>query len=370
MQPECICLFDYTLAWVLVFPLLLLIRVVSAPVAKQDWRNRFLEPKIENSKDSSKQHATFKRVAFIFLLLACLLPVATPAIALALGAAFALLLENPFPGASKKASKKLLQICVVLLGFQMDFSQLVRVGASGWVFAAFTIAATFGLGALAGRWLKLHLKTSLLISAGTAICGGSAIAAVGPVINAAESEMAMAIGTVFVLNAVALYLFPVIGHLLHLGPAQFGIWSGIAIHDISSVVGAASAYGDSALQIATATKLSRTLWIVPVTLAVAYFYGRRDAAREDQAEKPGVAIPWFIGLFILASLARMLVPAIFPWVPAVSIAARTGLTVTLFLVGAGMSRATLRATGWKAFAQGVFLWLFISLTSLAVVHSL
>jgi uncharacterized integral membrane protein (TIGR00698 family) len=331
---------------------------------------RILEPAKKNEVNAAKWFGLFWRAMFILLIFACLTPVATPGIALALGAAFALLLENPFPDVSKKASKKLLQACVVLLGFQMDFSQLVRVGASGWVFAAFTIAATFGLGALAGKWLKLHTRTSLLISAGTAICGGSAIASVGPVINAAESEMAMAIGTVFMLNAVALYLFPAIGHMLHLSPAQFGIWSGIAIHDISSVVGAASTYGESALQIATATKLSRTLWIVPVTLAAAFFYGNRDAAERPSAGKSSITIPWFIGLFVLASVARMLAPAILPWVPAVSFVARIGLTVTLFLIGAGMSRTALRATGWKAFAQGVSLWLFMSVASLAVVHSL
>lgn len=323
-----------------------------------------------NTCHGTKRHMIFRQIIFLFLVITCLTPLATPAIALALGIALALLLENPFPGISKKVSKILLQSCVVLLGFQMDLSQLLRVGTSGWFFAAFTIAVTFGLGTWAGKWLRLHIKTSLLISAGTAICGGSAIAAVGPVINAAESEMAMAIGTVFMLNSAALYLFPVIGHLLHLTPAQFGIWSGIAIHDISSVVGATSAYGEGALQIATATKLSRTLWIVPVTLAVAFFYGNHDSVKNTTVSKSNITIPWFIGLFILASVARMLVPALLSWVPTVSIVARTGLTVTLFLIGTGMSRTTLQATGWKAFAQGVFLWLFISMVSLAVVHNL
>lgn len=309
-----------------------------------------------------------KTVGFFVMIAACFTPWATPAIALACGIAFALLLGNPFPSESKKISKVLLQACVVLLGFQMDFRQLVRVGISGWFFAAFTIATTFALGLWAARVLKLHQRTSLLISAGTAICGGSAIAAVGPVINAAESEMAMAIGTVFMLNAVALYLFPFIGHVLHLTPAQFGVWSGIAIHDISSVVGAASAYGETSLQIATATKLSRTLWIVPVTLMVAFFYAKKNADSDSANAKSGMTVPWFIALFVLASLTRMAMPAILPLTVYIAAVARKGLTLTLFLIGSGISRKTLRATGWKAVAQGVFLWAFMTLASLAVVR--
>ncbi|HEX2972433.1 MAG TPA: putative sulfate exporter family transporter [Tepidisphaeraceae bacterium] len=308
-----------------------------------------------------------RRFGFVLVAIFCLSGILTPPLALACGAAFVLLFENPFPQFSKKTSKTMLQICVVLLGFEMDFPKLLRVGVSGWVFAAFSIALTLGLGWLVGRRLRLQRKTSLLISAGTAICGGSAIAAIGPVISASEANMTVAMGTVFMLNAVALYLFPVLGHMLRLSSEQFGLWSGIAIHDISSVVGAASIYGGSALQIATAVKLSRTLWIVPVALAAAIAYRGCRAASDPATSRAKITIPWFIGLFILASLARLLVPGITLMTPTISHFAKLGLTVTLFLVGAGLSRDTLRAAGWKALLQGVCLWIFISGAALITI---
>jgi uncharacterized integral membrane protein (TIGR00698 family) len=312
------------------------------------------------------------RSGFVLAGLVCLLPVATPALALTLGAAYTLLLGNPWPRFGKVAGKALLQTCVVLLGFQLDFRQMLHAGASGWFVAAFSIAATMGLGWFAGRLLRLHGKASALISAGTAICGGSAIAAVGPAIGASEAEMTVALGTVFSLNAVALYIFPPLGHWLQLSPAQFGLWSGIAIHDISSVTGAATAFGGGALPVATAVKLSRTLWIVPVTLVAALVFRRRSQETAEGAiaarGKIRLPIPWFIGLFALASLARLHWPAVAQAAPTIGHLARIGLTATLFLIGAGLSRATLRAAGWKAFTQGICLWLFISSASLLVVR--
>ena len=249
---------------------------------------------------------------------------------------------------------------------------MLRTGASGAGFAAVTTAATLGLGWWLGRVLVILPKTSALISAGTAICGGSAIAAVGSVIGVAEGEITVAMGTVFILNAVALYLFPVLGHALHMSQAQFGTWAGVAIHDISSVVGAASHYGLSALQTATAVKLSRALWIIPVAFGAAYAFkpGKHlasNASGTAPAEKPKVKVPWFVGFFLLASVLRSYVPEVAAAAPALSHTATTGLTLTLFLIGAGLSAQTLRSVGWRPLLQGVVLWAFISVASLGII---
>ncbi len=304
------------------------------------------------------------RIAFFLATAFCLTPWASPPFALALGLALALTLGNPYPQLSQTVSKWLLQGCVVLLGFGMNLALVLKAGASGAAFAAGSITLTFAL----GYWLKgrLHInrKTSALISAGTAICGGSAIAAVGSVVGAAEGEMTVAMGTVFVLNAVALFVFPPLGHALGLTQTQFGTWAGVAIHDVSSVVGAASRYGAVALQTAAAVKLSRALWIVPVSALAAVAF-RRNAGPEHA---PGTMhIPWFIGLFLLASIARTLLPGIAAIAPALTHLATTGLSLTLFLIGAGLSREMLKAVGWKPMAQGIALWLCISAGSLWVI---
>jgi uncharacterized integral membrane protein (TIGR00698 family) len=272
-----------------------------------------------------------------------------------------------------------LQGCVVLLGFGMDLPAVLRAGLNGALFAAATIAATLLLGYWVGRWLNVHAQTSALISSGTAVCGGSAIAAVGSVLGAAEGEIAVAMGTVFLLNAAALYTFPLVGLALHLSQEQFGVWAGVAIHDVSSVVGAASQYGPGSLQTAAAVKLSRSLWITPIALGMGLRFGRRgrpaDArpagagAAEAPADPKGAKprVPWFIGLFLLASVARSFLPGAAAWSPAVTDAAKVGMTLTLFLIGAGLSVRTLRSVGWRALTQGLLLWLFISAVSLAVV---
>jgi uncharacterized integral membrane protein (TIGR00698 family) len=291
-----------------------------------------------------------------------------------MGVGLALTLENPFQRQSKTASKYLLQACVVLLGFGMNLGTVLRAGMGGLVFAAGTIFTTLALGWVLGRLLKIAPRTSMLISAGTAICGGSAIAAVGSVIGGADAEMTVALGTVFILNAAALYLFPVLGHALHLSQTQFGTWAGVAIHDVSSVVGAASRFGLPALQVATAVKLSRALWIVPVSLAAAIVFrpSRQNDADSNAAAAGGrVQIPWFIGLFLLASVVRSLIPAIAALAPTLTHLATIGLTLTLFLIGASLSRRTLKSVGWRPMAQGVALWLFIGIASLLViVHTL
>lgn len=327
-----------------------------------------------------------RQTIFIVAALFCLSPWASPPLALALGMGLALTMENPFPHSAKHVAKVLLQACVVGLGFDMNLAVVLQAGKSGMLFAAGSIAGTLALGYVAGKWLKISGKTSALISAGTAICGGSAIAAVGSVIGAAEGEMTVAMGTVFLLNAVALYVFPLLGHALHLSQTQFGTWAGVAIHDISSVVGAASRYGLPALQTATAVKLSRALWIVPVAACAALTFRRYSLSSAptkavgvtgatvgfDPHQTPAKAqgkiqVPWFIGLFLLASLARSFVPGAAPAAPSLSHLATVGLTLTLFLIGAGISRRTLQTVGWKPLAQGILLWLAVSAGSLVVI---
>ena len=305
----------------------------------------------------------------------CLVLWASPPTALLAGLAFALGFGHPFAARAHGAGRWLLQACVVLLGFGMNLPEVLRLGLGGSAFAAVSIAATLGLGLWLGPRLALDRKTSALISAGTAICGGSAIAAVSSVIAASEAQVAVSIGTVFMLNAVALYAFPAVGHLLHLSQAQFGLWAGVAIHDISSVVGAGMSYGPDAMAVATAVKLSRTLWIVPITLALALALGRRRAAHPAPGgggprRRAGVAVPWFIALFLLASLLRGAVPSVGARSPELLDIARRGMVLVLFLIGASLSLRALRAVGWRTVAVGSALWAFISAGSLAAILAL
>lgn len=299
---------------------------------------------------------------FFALALFCLSPYSSPPLALLLGVGLGLTLGNPYPERSKTISGLLLKICVVLLGFGMNIMLVLQAGAQGFVFAAVMIAATLLLGTLLGRWLGILPRTALLISAGTAICGGSAIAAVGSVTKAESGEMSVAIGTVFLLNAAGLYLFPVLGHMLHLTQEQFGTWAGVAIHDISSVVGATAHYGTGALQTGTAVKLSRALWIVPLAIGASWFYGERSVK--------GIKVPWFIGFFILASCARSFIPVAESLTGITSKISLAGLGLTLFLIGAGINIKALQAVGWRPLMQGVALWLFVSVSSLIVILAL
>jgi uncharacterized integral membrane protein (TIGR00698 family) len=307
------------------------------------------------------------KALFLALFVFCLTPWASPAIALALGGAMALTLGNPFAKRTASAAKTLLQACVVGLGFGMSLTAVIAAGASGVGYTVAGIATALLLGVLIGRALRVEGKTAFLITAGTSICGGSAIAAVGPAIGAPAAAMSVSLATVFVLNAVALYLFPVLGHALHLSQHQFGVWAAVAIHDTSSVVGAAAAYGPAALRDATVLKLARALWIVPLALAAAGWARRHGAASTD-GTKRRVSIPWFIGLFVLAALVRTLAPATAD--PALDVAARVariGLVATLFLIGAGLSRATLRAVGVRPMLQGLILWAVLGSAALAGV---
>lgn len=307
---------------------------------------------------------SWQKAFFIILILFCLSPYGSPPIALALGLVLAFTVTNPFPKLTGKPTKYLLQASVVLLGFGMDLGAVYKAGKDGILFTIATIFGTLILGYFVGKLLNVQRKTSALISSGTAICGGSAIAAVGPAINAEPEEMSVSLGTVFVLNSVALFAFPLIGHAIGLTQDQFGIWSAIAIHDTSSVVGASQAFGEQALAIATTVKLARALWIAPVAFMFAFLYRKADAG-----SKTRIAIPWFIFLFVAAAAFRTYAPAfILPSIfDSLVSAAKAGMTVTLFLIGASLSRETLRAVGVRPLIQGVLLWIVISLVSLWAV---
>ncbi|WP_426493135.1 YeiH family protein [Hymenobacter sp. 102] len=298
------------------------------------------------------------RTVFAVFLVFCLTPWASPPVALALGLVLAQTVGNPFPAFTKKYTARLLQYSVIGLGFGMNAYSAVQAGRQGILFTVCSIFGTLLLGYVAGRWLKLGRHLTHLISCGTAICGGSAIAAVGPVVRAKDEEMSVALATVFVLNALALFLFPAIGHAFNLSQQQFGLWCAIAIHDTSSVVGAAAAYGKEALDIATTVKLARALWIIPVALGTALAFRQKDVK---------VKIPWFILGFIGAMLLNTYVPAthyVGPWLVQV---ARLGLTVTLFFIGAGLSLNAIKSVGAKPFGLGVLLWVVISSVSLYVI---
>ena len=284
----------------------------------------------------------------------------TPPVALFLGLAFALLCGQAYPKFNKKVSKKLLQYSVVGLGFGMNLHASLASGKEGMMFTIISVIGTMIIGMFIGRKiLKVNRDTSYLISSGTAICGGSAIAAVGPVIKAKDSDMSVALATIFVLNAIALFIFPILGEWLGLTQQEFGTWAAIAIHDTSSVVGAGAAYGEEALQVATTIKLTRALWIIPLALVTSFIFKSKDQK---------ISIPWFILWFIVAILINTYLLGSVPEVgKAISGLARKGLIITMFFIGASLSTDVLKSVGVKPLVQGVLLWLVISVGSLTYI---
>lgn len=284
----------------------------------------------------------------------------TPPVALFLGLVFALLCGQAYPKFNKKVSKKLLQYSVVGLGFGMNLHASLASGKEGMMFTIISVVGTMVIGMFIGRkLLKMNRDTSYLISSGTAICGGSAIAAVGPVIKAKDSDMSVALATIFILNAIALFIFPVFGQCLGLSQQEFGTWAAIAIHDTSSVVGAGAAYGEEALQVATTIKLTRALWIIPLALATSFIF---------KGDGKKVSIPWFILWFIVAILLNTYVLDAVPEVgKAIAGLARKGLIITMFFIGASLSTDVLKSVGVKPLVQGVLLWLVISVGSLLYI---
>ena len=288
----------------------------------------------------------------------------TPPVALFLGLAFALTCGQAFPVFNKKASKYLLQYAVVGLGFGMDLHASLASGKEGMEFTVLSVAGTLLIGWFIGRkCMKINRNTSYLISSGTAICGGSAIAAVGPVLKAKDSEMSVALGTIFILNAIALFLFPAVGHALGMSQEDFGTWAAIAIHDTSSVVGAGAAYGEEALRIATTIKLTRALWIIPVALITSFIF---------KSKGQRISIPWFIFFFILAMLLNTYLLGSSETGIAIGNAingfARKILTITLFFIGASLSRDVLNSVGARPLLQGILLWAAISFSTLAYIY--
>lgn len=284
----------------------------------------------------------------------------TPPVALFLGLIYALLCGQAHPKFNKKVSKYLLQYSVVGLGFGMNLQASLASGKEGMEFTVISVVGTMLIGMFIGRkLLKVDRDTSYLISSGTAICGGSAIAAVGPVLKAKDSEMSVALATIFVLNAIALFVFPVLGHSLDLDQQQFGTWAAIAIHDTSSVVGAGAAYGEEALKVATTIKLTRALWIIPLALVTSFIF-------KGSGKK--ISIPWFILYFVVAIVLNTYVLDGIPqFGQAVSGLARKGLIITMFFIGASLSMNVLKQVGMKPLIQGVVLWIVISVSSLAYI---
>jgi uncharacterized integral membrane protein (TIGR00698 family) len=301
----------------------------------------------------------------IVLLVACMALCTTrwlhPPAALLMGFAFSQFIGHPFEEINGKATNLFLKGSIVGLGFGLNASAALEAGQRGLWLTVLFLVATIVLGLLIGDRLGMSRKTSHLVASGTAICGGSAVAAVASVIDASEDEMSVSLGTIFLLNSVALLTFPIVGHYYGLTQQQFGLWAAVAIHDTSSVVGAASVYGDRALETATTLKLARTLWIIPLAFlsAMVFRTGRRK-----------VAVPWFILWFVLAMLANTYVAIAQQHGRQIVLIAKTGFTITLFLIGAGLSFESIRAVGWRAFSLGVLLWLFVSLSSLLVIRQM
>jgi uncharacterized integral membrane protein (TIGR00698 family) len=299
------------------------------------------------------------KIVFFLGLIAAASGFASPPVALALGLIFGLAFKHPYSTGARKLSRFLLQASVVGLGFGMNLHEVIRVGRSGFLYTLLSISFTMLAGMGLAKLFKVEREPAFLISTGTAICGGSAIAAVGPITHASDEEMAISLGTVFVLNSVALLTFPFLGTALHLTQTQFGLWAALAIHDTSSVVGAAAKYGAVALAVGTTVKLARALWIVPVALATAVVKGA----------KAKIKWPWFIAFFCLAAVCNSYLPGGAPEYAVLTKLAKIGLTATLYLIGSGISIGTLKEVGHRPLLQGVALWLLVSVLTLWLIRA-
>jgi uncharacterized integral membrane protein (TIGR00698 family) len=297
------------------------------------------------------------KTVFVLALILSASGLVSPPFALLGGLIFGLAVAHPFNLESKRLAKFLLQASVVALGFGMNLHQVLEAGRSGFLYTAVSITAVMFLGLGFGYLLSVGRKSAFLISAGTAICGGSAIAAVGPIADASEEEMAVSLGSVFILNSVALFLFPVVGYAFHMTQSQFGLWSALAIHDTSSVVGATAKYGPTALAIGTTVKLARALWIVPLSLVTAI----------TLKSKARIQWPWFILFFCLAALLNTTLPAFAPAFSILNRMGKIGLTVTLFLIGTGLNKETLKQVGIRPLVQGLVLWIIVGTITLALI---
>jgi uncharacterized integral membrane protein (TIGR00698 family) len=299
-----------------------------------------------------------KKLIFISLAVICLTPLVSSPIALLLGFILAVCIGNPFEKNLHQYIHLLLQISIVGLGFGLKLNEALEAGKSGLILTVISIFTVMILGYFIGKFLKLERPLSYLISVGTAICGGSAIAATSPIIKPNTKQISLALAIVFTLNSIALFIYPMIGHFLHLSQEQFGLWCAVGIHDTSSVVGAASKYGNEALKIATTVKLARALWIIPVSLITMFIFKNKDSK---------IKIPWFIGYFILAILLNTYFPFFDQFSSGITLLAKSGLNLTLFFIGSTLSIQTLKTIGLKPLALAIFLWGFISVGSLLFI---
>jgi uncharacterized integral membrane protein (TIGR00698 family) len=326
----------------------------ATPHTPQTWRDEF----------SAANGASWApRLAFSLLACAALIPFVSPGIALMAGIALALTVGNPFPLTTARVITPLLQISVIGLGAGMNLVEVGHAGVHGFFYTVIGITVTMSLGMAIGWLLSTERDTSLLVTVGTAICGGSAIAAVAPAIRAKNHEVSVALATVFFLNAVALFIFPPLGHHFALSQMQFGVWSALAIHDTSSVVGAAMQYGARALEVATTIKLTRALWIVPVTLTIGILWNRGRAEKGAGKAKR----PWFILGFLAAAAIVTWMPALKPSAHYIFVGAQRSLVVTLFMIGSGLSRQALRVVGRRPLIQGFLLWVIMGSGTLGAI---
>ena len=302
--------------------------------------------------------SNFNKPLFFIGIAACFLPFVSPAIALFMGLLLGFTVGNPYIKQSSRASKYLLQFAVVGLGFGMNRYESLQSGKEGMLFTVVSVVGVLAFGYWLGRRMLVDTKTSYLISSGTAICGGSAIAAVAPILKANPNQMSVSLGTIFILNAIALFIFPPIGRLLQMTQEQFGMWAAIAIHDTSSVVGAGAVYGHKALEVATMVKLTRALWIIPLSIVTTFFFKQKDSK---------VKIPWFIFFFILAMVANTVFDIPQNITSSIVLLSKKGMTLTLFLIGSGLSLKVLKSVGMRPLILGVTLWVFIGVISLGVI---
>jgi uncharacterized integral membrane protein (TIGR00698 family) len=312
-------------------------------------------------KEVAQKNETLVKVLFVICMVLCILGYVSSPVALVGGFLFSYFLGHPFLTLNSKAVNWLLKIAVVGLGFGMNLKETLAAGQDGFLLTVFSISITLILGYFLGRALKMNRKSSHLISSGTAICGGSAIAAVSPVINASEKDISISLGVIFLLNSIALIVFPPIGHLLEMTQHQFGLWCAIAIHDTSSVVGAAYTFGDEALKVATTVKLARALWIIPLSLLSVFLF---------KGKGKSVKVPYFIFLFILAIVLNSYLAIPDELTNGITRVSKSLLVLTLFLIGAGLSMKKIKSAGWKPMILGVSLWIFISIASILVILNL
>jgi uncharacterized integral membrane protein (TIGR00698 family) len=308
-----------------------------------------------------KQKIFLKKIDKLFFIISVLVIIflqLSPTMSLLLGLLGAAITGNPYSLSSKSIMKYLLQVSIIGLGFGMNFTKVIDAGKDGFVFTLLTIGFSIGLGFIIGRLLNVDRIISYLISVGTAICGGSAIAAMSQIVDADENDVSVSIGTIFILNAIALFTFPVIGALFHLSQQQFGIWSAIAIHDTSSVVGAASSYGNESLMTATTIKLARALWIIPLAIITSLIFNKKSKA---------ASFPWFILLFVIASMINTYLDLNKQFTESILAISKTGFSLTLFLIGMSISPSKLRSVGFRPLLQGVILWIVVLICSLIIV---